>query len=66
MKSLKELELNADESKRAETLSFFCIYITTQEGNQARDPRAWFFSYSVIFSAYWIYKRKTLGGFLGC
>lgn len=21
--------------KRAETLSFFCIYITTQEGNQA-------------------------------
>lgn len=29
--------------KRAETLSFFCIYITTQEGNQARDPRAWFF-----------------------
>ena len=38
--------------KRAETLSFFCIYITTQEGNQARDPRAWFFSYPVIFSAY--------------
>lgn len=39
-----------------------------EERNQARDPRAWFFSYSVIFSAYWIYKRKPppgLSGLLG-
>lgn len=38
--------------KRAFKRSLFFIYITTQEGNQARDPRAWFFSYPVIFSAY--------------
>lgn len=38
--------------KRAFKRSLFlyiCIYITTQEGNQAR---AWFFSYPSFFSAY--------------
>lgn len=34
------------------TLSFFYIYITTQEENQARDPRAWFFAFTEKMHTY--------------